>query len=146
MPLDLVGILKAASGSPQRWEKLDLSIWQAIQEAGGKRWRKGDARIGSWRLLVGIASYSEPDLELAERLIKLPHVPDHVIEFFNVLDIKDMQGFEDYIPGVGNVWGTPVVGLWRDGIIERAAHGADARRLLQGLFPEGDQSDTRRDR
>jgi len=48
MQPDLVGIFRAASGRPQGWEGLDLAVWQAIEAAGGKRWRKGDERVGSW--------------------------------------------------------------------------------------------------
>jgi hypothetical protein len=93
--LDLVGILRAASGSIERWEGLDHTVWQAIQASGGRRWSQGDETVGRWRLLVGIASYSETDLELAERLLKLPHVLGRLIEFFNVLDVHDMKDFEN---------------------------------------------------
>ena len=72
---------------------------------------------------------------MAERLLKLRHSPDRVIEFFNILDVMDMQGFDDYIPGIGNVWATPVVGLWKDGRLDRAVHGFEANRVLRGLFP-----------
>jgi len=135
MQVDLVGIFKAASGSLQRIQGLNQEVWQAIQSAGGKQWRKGDQKVGGWRLLVGIGTYSRSDLELAERLLKLPASPDRVIEFFDVLEIKDMQEFEDYIPGIGKVWGTPVVGFWRDGKLNGASHGYGAGLLLHSLFP-----------
>jgi hypothetical protein len=134
--LDLIGIFCEASGSLDRWRNLDLAVWEAIRVAGGKRWRIGDETSGEWRLLVGIASYSRLDLELAEELIRLPYVPNRLIEFFNVLDIKDMQSFDDYIPGMGDVLGTPVVGVWESGKLQRAAQGAKAHSLLRALIAE----------
>jgi hypothetical protein len=46
----------------------------------------------------------------------------------------DLVGIASYSE-IGNVGGTPVLGLWQ-GRLDRAAWGADTRRVLQGLIAE----------
>lgn len=132
MQLNLVDLLKGSATLASQ-TSLDDRVWCMIEGAGMKRWHKGDpAPDKGRRLLVGLASYSEADLQLAEDLIgRMRMLPDLTIEFFNVLDIRDMASFEDYIPGIGNVYQTPVIGLWEDGRLERAAQGFAAREWVK---------------
>ncbi len=41
-----------------------------------------------------------------------------------------MEDFEKYVPGIGKVFQTPVVGYWEDGLLKEKAWGKKGRDLL----------------
>lgn len=90
----------------------------------------GDGR----RLLLGIASYSEYDmrlLDLLESALDGGAAGETVqVDVFDVLDCTNMTDFEHYIPGIGSVLQTPVVGVWVDGVLQAKGTGAEAREKL----------------
>jgi hypothetical protein len=84
--------------------------------------------------MVGIAFYSLPDLELLDQLVlacgsKTGSDSESVL-VFDVLDCKGMRDFEQLIPGIGPVYQTPVVGLWKDSKLIEKGTGAKGRMLL----------------
>lgn len=106
------------------------------------------------RLLIGFASYSRYDMRLLDLicgalevsaqarhhvapaiplggfgLVRLPPQPARV-GVFSVLDCKSQSDFDKYIPGIGSVLQTPVVGLWVDGVLQKRATGAAGRALI----------------
>jgi hypothetical protein len=85
------------------------------------------------RLLIGVATYSEPDLRLldllGEVLDRRTESPLH-IDVFNILDGRCQQDFDKYIPGIGNVFQTPVVGFWQNGVLKDNAWGKSARDFI----------------
>jgi hypothetical protein len=136
MRLDLIELFQQSSRSPELHMEFDAQFWRVLDAAGLVRWRKGDPMAASpQRLLIGLASYSVPEVELAQRLIdRLETGPLPVcVELFNVLDVKDMSDFQNYVPGMGSVYQTPVVGLWSDGLLADAVQGSDARVLIQRI-------------
>jgi hypothetical protein len=85
------------------------------------------------RLLVGVATYAEPDLALLDLLQEAVDWRDKNaprIDVFNTLDCKSRQDFEKYIPGIGDVFQTPAVGLWQNGVLTDTAWGKPARDLI----------------
>jgi len=55
------------------------------------------------------------------------------IDVFN-LDQVERGRLESYIPDLGNVIGTPVAGLWKDGILGETGFGWRAITLISGLL------------
>ena len=84
------------------------------------------------RLLVGVATYSEPDLALLDLVQEAVDWDKKAprIDVFNTLDCKSQQDFEKYIPGIGDVFQTPAVGLWQNGVLMETAWGKPARDLI----------------
>ena len=84
--------------------------------------------------VVGIAFYSLPDLKFLDQLVlacRDKKLGNSVI-VFDVLSCKTMTDFEKLIPGVGSVYQTPVVGIWRDGELVETGIGAKGRMLVVG--------------
>jgi hypothetical protein len=50
------------------------------------------------------------------------------------LDRVERGDFEDYIPGLGTVVGTPVAGFWKDGILGDKGFGWRAIKLISGFL------------
>jgi hypothetical protein len=103
-------------------------------------WQPGDpiAPTGR-RLLLGVATWSVPDVtmldELALALLRQPS--DLVVDVFNVADVRSAGDFERYVPGIGTVFHTPVVGLWIDGRLVAKASGKAGRDLVAQASPLG---------
>jgi hypothetical protein len=135
--MNLLELFQKASARPELQREADEEFWQAIEAGGFRRWRKGDPVLRAGRrLLIGLASYSRQDVELAQELIdRRLREQTPVIELFNVLDVQDMNDFEQYIPGIGNVYQTPVVGSWDDGVLVRKAQGVAAQQAIHELIP-----------
>ncbi len=84
------------------------------------------------RILLGVASYSLPDLALLDTLNEADGQGSiwPRLDVFNVLECKSVQDFERYVPGLGKVFQTPVVGYWEDGVLKENAWGKAGRDLL----------------
>jgi hypothetical protein len=52
------------------------------------------------------------------------------VSVFNVANCQSADAFEGYVPGVGAVFHTPVVGLWSDGKLLEKASGKAGRDLV----------------
>ncbi len=69
-------------------------------------------------------------MELLAPLIDSATIFSETIEAFDVAACRGMQDFERYIPEIGQVYQTPVVGVWENGVLDQKASGARARELL----------------
>jgi hypothetical protein len=127
-----------------RHTEFDARFWKEAEAAGLKRWRKGQsiATIGR-RLLIGLASYSGYDLELAQDIANM--VPSDkqgmTVEFFNILDVQDPADFDNYIPAMQSPTpvrfvSTPAVGLWENGVLVQTAQAFHGREMVRRLLFE----------
>lgn len=109
---------KARSGFPGRVSKSRLKL----------RRRSAPLAGGGKQFLIGVATWSAEDLQLLDELDEaLDQVagkrPD--VQVFDVVDCERMSDFVEFIPGIGEVYGTPVVGVFRDGELIDRATGLD---------------------
>ena len=85
------------------------------------------------RVLVGIATWSPYDLTLLDQLQVKLAAGEHQT-FIDVFDVDTLchgpDNFENCIPGIGRVFQTPAVGVWRNGIKAKSAWGAAGKKLL----------------
>lgn len=96
-----------------------------------------DPGVGS-RVVLGIAPYSLPDLELVDTLMDAlsedrPKYGE-LVQLFDIMACTNMRDFEDRIPGIGEVFQTPVVGIWEGGALVGKGTGAKARQLIAERF------------
>jgi hypothetical protein len=92
---------------------------------------------GDW-LLIGVASWSRYDHRLLALLESLPAMPGR-IAMFNADRCNSQEAVRDFIPQIGFVHHTPIVGLWRDGTFFEAENGYAGRHLIYrvlGLDPK----------
>src|SRR4051812_35239453 len=86
---------------------------------------------GGRRILLGGASYSVADLALLDTLSEaLGEGSGPRLDVFNVFECRSIVDFEKYVPGIGKVLQTPVVGYWEDGLLQEKAWGKAGRDLL----------------
>ncbi len=131
-----------ADSSAQAQARADAQFSSVAMSNGLGVWKPGDPipRSGR-RLLIGVATYSLSDLELLDELSRLDsHLA--VIDVFNSRDVRSSVSFEDYIPGIGAVYQTPVVGLWENGALVAKATGKSARDLARRYVSLNSPSDT----
>lgn len=83
------------------------------------------------RVLIGVATWSAYDMKLLDAVSQvLQRSPlDLMVDVFNVADCSSLESFERYMPGIGRVFQTPVVGLWSDGQLVDKATGRSGREL-----------------
>jgi len=104
---------------------------QVIRDAGFRLKKFVSITRPNDGVVMGIAFYSLPDLQLLDELVqasKSGH--SYSIDIFDVLDCKSMADFDQLIPGVTPVYQTPVVGIWESGKLIEKAWGATARQLI----------------
>ena len=96
-------------------------------------WQPGDPILNRGRrILLGVASYSVADLALLDTLNEA-HAQGSIwpgVDVFNVHECQSMQDIEKYVPGIGKVFQTPVVGYWEEGLLKEKASGKAGRDLL----------------
>ncbi len=99
-------------------------------------WRPGNPIADGRRLLVGVATWSLYDLSLLEVLDLVVKDGWSGVDRIDVFDLDRVErdDFDNYIPGLGKVAGTPVAGLWADGILDGEGFGWRAIKLMSGLF------------
>jgi hypothetical protein len=124
--------LAARTAFPEFVESSEMHLWRPGQpmSANGRR------------LVIGVATYSVHDLNLLDLIQSyltshsvnggIDFAPDSVlsVDVFDVLDCRTPNDFEKYVPGIGPVSQTPVVGLWVDGGLVGSAFGYDGRMLI----------------
>jgi len=91
-------------------------------------------------VVIGVAPYSGADLGLLDAILEgfaLGKAQRSEIEVFDVLSCQQMSDLSEYIPGIGNAYQTPIVGIWKDGVMSECASGAHAHKLLQDRFHLG---------
>lgn len=101
-------------------------------------WKPGDpVRATGRRLLIGAAVWSGYDLRLLDYVnaaLADPRFADVAVDVFDCDQVQSQDGFEPYVPGIGPVSGTPVVGLWIDGKLADKAAGYHGRKIVADLF------------
>jgi hypothetical protein len=88
------------------------------------------------RLLIGIAVWSVYDMRLLDALDQVLSEmkrPERV-DIFNVDDCSTMECLQDYVPRVGKIFHTPVVGIWQNGEQVEQGSGAMAREMVTDHF------------
>src|SRR6185369_475497 len=78
-------------------------------------WAPGEPLPASGsRVLIGVATYSLYDLDLLDALDS-QLFGDDAVELFEVSSCSSHEEFDRFIPGIGKVFQTPLVGFWQDG-------------------------------
>lgn len=94
-------------------------------------WKPGEPiqQTGT-RLLIGVATWSEHDLALLD-LIETNCIADPVhIDVFDADCCRNPGDFQVFIPDLGAIHHSPVVGAWINGSLSRSAVGHEARLLV----------------
>lgn len=125
--------LDAKTAFPEFMDSSELRLWRPGQPV----------LTNGRRLLIGVATYSVYDLKLldivhAHLTSQKPFAGDApisadeplTIDVFDILDCQTQSDFERYIPGIGPISQSPVVGLWVDGELQEKAIGGLGRRLV----------------
>ncbi len=85
--------------------------------------------------IIGIATYSASELSLLDQLeesLGSSKSETLDVEVFDVLDCKKMSDFQRFIPGIGGVHRTPVIGVISDGkLIDHATGLSDVTNALR---------------
>jgi hypothetical protein len=125
-----------AANPSEQAKHLSARLLEALSRSRLHSWKLGDdIAPTNRRVLVGVAPYSGYDLKLLEALNKLPLDPiSDRIDIFDVLACRTQEDFEKYIPGIGKVYQTPVVGMWEKGRLVQRHSGYNARELLMRLY------------
>jgi hypothetical protein len=80
------------------------------------------------KLVVGVASWSKSDLALLDELDAF--AASHPGVRVCVFDVDRIGGeFERFVPGIGEVVRTPVVGRWSAGVLVERGTGAAGREI-----------------
>jgi hypothetical protein len=114
-------------------QKLDERFPAIVSASPLRLWSPGNPiPATSKRLLIGVATWSAYDMQLLDAVSQaLQRSPfDLTIEVFNVADCHSPEAFEEYVPGIGRVLQTPIVGLWSDGMVVDKATGRAGRELV----------------
>jgi hypothetical protein len=116
---------KARSGFPKKVSQSKLRLRNP-----------GDPLPATGRhFIVGVASYSADELGLLDQLqdfLEKAKIHGIDVEVFDVLSCGQMGDFEKFIPGIGGVYRTPIVGVVSDGkLIDHASGLSDVGKTLR---------------
>jgi hypothetical protein len=96
-----------------------------------------DVQSPGLRLVLGAASWSIYDVRLLVRVseaVASGAHPDIHVAVFDVDQIGSSAEFQRLFPGIGEVFHTPVVGLWEDGELKEVGSGFAARQIVGRLL------------
>jgi hypothetical protein len=139
--------------SPGEQQRLVEQEFPALVARGPLHWwTPGESVADTRRLLIGAATYSRYDMRLLDLVYEAkchsvaPASAQHVtskglglvelaaeqlrVDVFSVLACGSHEDFSKYVPGIGQVFQTPVVGFWEKGILREKATGAAGRGLV----------------
>ena len=106
----------------------------AVASTRMSMWSPGEAfAMNGARVLIGVAVYSLYDLDLLD-VLESNSLGHDSVQVFNVNSCATMSDFEQYVPGIGNVFQTPVVGFWQDGQLTHRDTGASARDWIRNRY------------
>ena len=117
--------LKAQHAFPKRVAHSSLSL------------RKPSSRVpqAGKHVILGIATYSKPELELLDEVEKSLECDQAIrvkVAVFDVANCGEMKDFSRYIPGIDGVYQTPVGAIFSDGKLAGHATGmSDVKDLLR---------------
>ena len=131
-------LLTDASMNAEEQQRFAAAHFPDELSAHGMRlWRPGESySLVAERYLLGVATYSVDDLKLMDMVdfdMRNGRFGEASLDFFDMSRIKRMAEFEEYIPGITPVNQSPILGVWRDGILVERLQGYAARRRLISL-------------
>jgi len=85
------------------------------------------------RILIGVVTWSLYDLDLLDTLDQSTFDHD-TVHVFDLDSCATQSDIENYIPGIGKVCQTPVLGYWQDGQQLHREQGAAARDWLRNRY------------
>jgi hypothetical protein len=116
-----------------RQNRAEELLPELLEVYGMRLWRPGDAFASHGnRLLIGVSIASRYDLELLDLLaahLARDAAAGISVDVFSWTSARTMEDFLAYIPGIGDVFQTPVVGAWTDGELTSSATGYEGRML-----------------
>jgi hypothetical protein len=92
-----------------------------------------DARF----LLVGVAVWSGYDMNMLDHLdraVAAGRRPDTPVYVFDTDAVSSREEFEAFLPGIGFVHHTPIIGYWESGELVDKACGFHGRQIVARLF------------
>ena len=111
----------------QEW--LRQEIPKRLSEGGVRLAQKGAGAPD--RIVVGIAEYAREDLQLLDNASVAASALGVILEVFLMTACRSQSEIEEYVPHVGPVFQSPVVGVWKAGTLKESASGHAARALLR---------------
>lgn len=87
-------------------------------------------------LLIGAATWSQYDMALLDQIDVVLQIdrPSRLTVFvFDLDECQSTHELNERIPGVGEAFQSPVVGLWIDGKIVQTAWGFEARKFVERI-------------
>lgn len=117
----------------QAWLKAELSLM--LLAAGVRAARKGPGVPD--RMVIGIAEYARSDFELLDVVCPAVLSLGVTMEFFLCTDCQSLGEINEYVPDTGPVFHSPIVGIWRAGVLEEVASGYTARELIHRELSRG---------
>jgi hypothetical protein len=113
---------------------LDEGFSAVVTKSPLRLWSPGDPVTGNGgkRLLIGVATWSGHDMMLLDAVSQALQESsgDLTVDVFNVDCCLSQEAFERYVPGIGDVLQTPIVGLWSNGKLVDKATGKAGRDLV----------------
>jgi hypothetical protein len=134
LPRSLTPDQQAGGPLAERQRRVDADF-AAVASSGPLRlWSPGDPIPSQGkRLLIGVATWSAHDMALLDAVAESVRAGDVdlQVDVFNVADCPSPAAFERYVPGIGEVFHTPVAGLWCDGRLVERGPGKAGRELVE---------------
>src|SRR5438105_3386477 len=131
-------LLKHRKGKPpsETQEKARQDFPRTVSKSRLKLRKPGEPIPSSGRrFILGIATYSADELGLLDELEETLENGDAEradVEVFDVLGCEQMADFEKFIPGIGGVSCTPIVGVISSGkLIDQATGLPDVQKTLR---------------
>src|SRR5262245_27456203 len=111
----------------QEWLRNELP--KRLGQAGIQTAKPGGG--ASDRIVLGITEYNREDLLLLDSVQTASSSVGLVLEVFLLTECKSQSAIDGYVPGIGPVYQSPVVGIWKVGALVDSGSGHAAKELLQ---------------
>ena len=84
-------------------------------------------------VLICVAVYSLPDMELLDAVVAKQRESKYREERLDIVNVLtcSQTDFDSRIPGIGKVFQTPVVGIWKYGVLEKKGSGHKAVEAIK---------------
>ena len=124
-------------GHVERQRASEAEFPSLIEKSHMRMWRLGEESppAGEQVIWIGVGTFSVYDMELLDKLeAKLSR--ETVKELIYVSDTVAFPefNFEERLPGIGRVFDVPIVGYWKEGVLEVKLSSAKARDWLMERF------------
>jgi hypothetical protein len=120
-------------GPAGQQDYVEAQLPAVVAQSNLHLWQPGDpvAHQGK-RILLGVATYSIYDMRLLDVLDEEAgrrNGQTPRLDVFSVARCRTHEDFARYIPDLGTVLQTPVVGVWEGGALKEKGQGKPARDL-----------------